>query len=207
MSNPRVPSEFSALQLQALHAHWIGANVLKHQFIATAIEEMNGISSKNDPLEQFVFAVGSRTAALMSYWYASLYVVVEGYRELDLHDPEIDQLIDSATVDKLRRFRNAVYHYQELWLSPKRLDFLQEESGPEWLGRLHSRLGSFLLDELKHRMRPALRSDYDEFELAIQNASTASAQHSTHFAEDLKRVIELIRKSFPTGGKAGSEQK
>lgn len=33
----------------------------------------------------------------MSYWYGGLYVVIEGWKELGLHDPEIDQLIEPQT--------------------------------------------------------------------------------------------------------------
>jgi hypothetical protein len=38
----------------------------------------------------------------MSYWYGSLYVVVEGWRELNETDPKVDPLISSPHVDRLK---------------------------------------------------------------------------------------------------------
>jgi hypothetical protein len=38
----------------------------------------------------------------MSYWYGSLYVVVEGWRELNETDPKVDPLISSPDVDRLK---------------------------------------------------------------------------------------------------------
>ena len=52
--------------------------------------------------------------ALLAQWYASLWVVIEGWLETKLSDPIIDDLISSCPrfCDLLRRFRNGVYHYQ-----------------------------------------------------------------------------------------------
>ena len=38
----------------------------------------------------------------MFYWYSSVYVVVEGFKELKLRDPKIEQLLQSPKVDALR---------------------------------------------------------------------------------------------------------
>jgi hypothetical protein len=46
----------------------------------------------------------------MSYWYGTLYVVIEGWKELKLSDPKIDALLDSPNVELLRRYRNGVFH-------------------------------------------------------------------------------------------------
>lgn len=46
------------------------------------------------------------------FWFASLYVVIEGWRALGLADARIDQLISTGPVDALRRFRNATFHFQ-----------------------------------------------------------------------------------------------
>ena len=48
----------------------------------------------------------------LSYWYAGLYVVCEGWQELKLSDPEILDLLKSPHLEVLKRFRNGVYHYQ-----------------------------------------------------------------------------------------------
>lgn len=48
----------------------------------------------------------------MSLWYACLYVLIEGWLQLKLSDPEVDALLESPNVDLLERFRNGVFHYQ-----------------------------------------------------------------------------------------------
>jgi hypothetical protein len=45
----------------------------------------------------------------MSYCYAGLYAVIEGWRDLDLHDDEIDGLLESSNVELLRRYRHGVF--------------------------------------------------------------------------------------------------
>ena len=49
----------------------------------------------------------------MSYWYAALYVVVEGWGDLGLTDPAIDALLAADYKAKLRRHRNETCHYRE----------------------------------------------------------------------------------------------
>jgi hypothetical protein len=55
-----------------------------------------------------------RRFALAAQWLASVWVVVEGWRELRFSDDVIDKILDAYPdyCDLLRRFRNAVYHFQ-----------------------------------------------------------------------------------------------
>ncbi len=46
------------------------------------------------------------------FWFATLFVVSEGWKELKMADTEINSLIDQH-LDSLRLFRNAVYHFQK----------------------------------------------------------------------------------------------
>lgn len=48
----------------------------------------------------------------LSYWYAGLYVVCEGWLDHKLSHPEIDKLLQSPHLEKLKKFRNGVYHFQ-----------------------------------------------------------------------------------------------
>ena len=52
--------------------------------------------------------------ALAAQWLASLWVVVEGWKQIPLRDPLIDKLLELYPdfCDLLRRFRNGVYHFQ-----------------------------------------------------------------------------------------------
>jgi hypothetical protein len=61
-----------------------------------------------------------------AYWFASLYVVVEGWRGLNLSGAEIDKIIDEH-LDSLRLFRNAVFHFQ-----PKNVKHKQWADHEKW---------------------------------------------------------------------------
>jgi hypothetical protein len=81
----------------------------------------------------------------MSFWYASLYVVVEGWLELGLKEPNADRLLESPFVDLLRRYRNGVFHYQrEMW--DERFENFLREGGAaaRWVRHLHLALGNWL---------------------------------------------------------------
>lgn len=64
--------------------------------------------------------------ALMSHWYASLYVVIEGWTSLKLADSLIDQLLAerSSTLKLLKRYRNGVFHYQRSLMDSRFLDVM-----------------------------------------------------------------------------------
>lgn len=72
-----------------------------------------------------------RSIAIVSKWYAALQVAVEGWLECQFEDPIIDELLlDPALAqyrDRLRRFRNVIYHYQPEEIMDKRAsDFLRD---------------------------------------------------------------------------------
>lgn len=83
--------------------------------------------------------------AYSCYWFATLYVVVEGFGELKLADSEVERLLSSTTnVDRLRRFRNGVYHFQPDYFDARLTDFLKAEY-MEWAIQLHNALSQFFL--------------------------------------------------------------
>ena len=88
-----------------------------------------------------------------SYWLASLYVVVEGWQELGLHDARVDQLLERAFVDLLRRNRNAVLHYQPEYLDRRVVELVASSQG-EGSGRareLHEALSEYFLRWFERR--------------------------------------------------------
>ena len=48
----------------------------------------------------------------MSLWYGGLYVVIEGWKELGLSDPHVDDLLRSSNVELLKRYRHGTFHFQ-----------------------------------------------------------------------------------------------
>jgi hypothetical protein len=77
--------------------------------------------------EQLSDQDATRCVGLLSYWFASLYVVVEGWRDLELQDSEVEALLsDSAKLDLLRRFRNGVFHFQASYTDKRFSEFFGE---------------------------------------------------------------------------------
>jgi hypothetical protein len=83
--------------------------------------------------------VGEEFTAFMLYWLASLFVVAEGWRELKLHDPNIDKMLGDHW-DSLRRFRNAVFHFQPE--DRKHKQFFDVDK-LNWAESLHNALRAF----------------------------------------------------------------
>jgi hypothetical protein len=83
----------------------------------------------------------------MSYWYGGLYVVIEGWQELQLQDPTIDGLLSSPNVDLLRRYRNGTFHYQRKYFDERFLGLI--EKGVDvvtWVRSLNRAFGAYFLE-------------------------------------------------------------
>jgi hypothetical protein len=92
---------------------------------------------------------GIYVAMYMSLWYGCRYVVVEAWQSLGLRNSRVDDLLASPNVELLRRYRNAVFHYQkELW-PEKFMAFLREgESTAVWVRTLHNAIDDYLAELL-----------------------------------------------------------
>jgi hypothetical protein len=84
-----------------------------------------------------------RQSALMTHWYAALWVVCEGWMSLRILEPAITDTIQSRTGEKLRRFRHAVCHFQRSRENPRFTDFIEDGVLLETAIDLHSRLLAF----------------------------------------------------------------
>ncbi len=104
-------------KLLALHRYYIWANRLREHFDSA----VSTLTASARPEAVFIDDRG----LFLSHWYAALFVVVEGWQEVELSDPEIDALLSSPNVDLLRRFRNGVCHYQRNYNDPRFLDLVQ----------------------------------------------------------------------------------
>jgi hypothetical protein len=85
-----------------------------------------------------------RAFMYLSYWYAGLYVVCEGWQELKPSDHEIEDLLNSPHLDVLKRFRNGVYHYQADYFDKRLLDaFTLGSDFDEWIESLTHAFGKY----------------------------------------------------------------
>lgn len=136
-------------KIASLHRYWLQADVLKRTFEQAGASDFERLQSmREDTFGEILFYL-SPVSVLMSFWYASLYVVVEGYREVCSPDDEIDALLTSHHLDRLRRFRNGVCHYQPEWFPSKIAEIQAEEDHVDWVRLLHRRLGSIILEKMK----------------------------------------------------------
>lgn len=131
--------------LLTLHRYFVWSTVLKAHFedvLAGFRERGESFSMKTDE--------GIRGLAYMSYWYASLWVVVEGWQKLGLHDDEVDRLLDSPLTEKLRLYRHWVLHYHEEYFNRHLVEPFSGEGteAVEWVRALSTELGRSFLERL-----------------------------------------------------------
>jgi len=128
-------------EFAALHRHWMWANIIKKHFeSAIADAKQKGAIS---PEELFPEPYG----AYMSIWYGMLYGVLEVLKEKSIAVPKIQGDIDSV-FDSLRLYRNAVFHPQPKYWSPKLLEIMKDPESAKRIWSVHAGLGEFFLEEL-----------------------------------------------------------
>lgn len=126
-------------ELVALYRYFVWANNMKVHFEDTL---------KRTGAVDLGSTDGFYVAMYMSLWYGCLYVVIEGWRALQLADAEIDVFLSSANVNLLRRYRNATFHYHKEYLHEKFLAFLREgEATATWVRGTHNAFATYFARE------------------------------------------------------------
>jgi hypothetical protein len=133
-------------KLVSLFGHWCNADAVRifvHADIP-ANERDAGLPEELAKLGEF-----SSSFSRLCVWYALLFVVLEGYRELKLVDPEVDALLERFSyVESLRTFRNATFHYQKDPISDKAMAFLTAADSEVWIRKLNRALDRYFLVNL-----------------------------------------------------------
>jgi hypothetical protein len=139
--------------------------------------------------------------ARIAHWYASLWVVVEGWRELGLRDNIIDGLLRNghALCDLFRQFHNSVYHYRRDFFDSGIVAPLNEgEAAIPWAHALRSEFRRFLWEwpsrsgtsrEEAAVLRAHLRDILGWFPDDCLVAQVASLEHVAEQAELLYRTM------------------
>lgn len=138
------PSPEERIEVASLHRYYIWQNQVRvhfHDELREARERGEGLTHSSE--------AGITVFLYMSYWYAGLYVVIEGWRELGLQDDEIGQLLDSPNVDLLRRYRNGVFHFQRTYYDERFIDLLRGADVVDWTRALNSAFGRALLERME----------------------------------------------------------
>ncbi len=130
---PKIPPEV------ALHRYFIWANKMRTDFDVLLAKR------KNIKVPESLILIEDNM--YMSYWYAGLYVVIEGWRELKLEDTAIDNLLSrEGYVELLRRYRNGVFHYQKDYFDSRFADvWSQNKDFVTWVRELNGQFGRYFL--------------------------------------------------------------
>ncbi|MGO8754745.1 MAG: hypothetical protein ACLQHK_05890 [Gallionellaceae bacterium] len=122
--------------LLSLHRYFIWANRMRTHF-DELLQLENYAMAPQGQIESRLY---------MSYWYAGLYVVIEGWRELGLSDVPIDDLLNSPNVELLRRYRNGTFHFKRAYNDQRFMELLKDGTDVvAWVRELNQQFGRFFL--------------------------------------------------------------
>lgn len=138
MVEPRDAEKEQFFRVMSLHKYFLNADFVRDVF-------MRRMNREQSPAESD-FATSMDDLIALSLWYATVYVVIEGWRDAGISDSEVDELLGDDRVDDLRRFRNQIFHYQPEYDNPRLLEFLgtgdaDAQDATTWIRRTHAALG------------------------------------------------------------------
>jgi hypothetical protein len=88
-------------QIPILFRYFMVASLMRQEFDKHITDPEDIALVDNDPMKFWVSKAGLK----MCLWYGMLYVVIEGWQDANLTDPEIDRLLSSPNTKLLKRFR------------------------------------------------------------------------------------------------------
>ncbi|MGA8658733.1 MAG: hypothetical protein WB586_21570 [Chthoniobacterales bacterium] len=134
----------------SVHHYFVVAARMQHHFESNpvAVEEPRGAPLQDPDLAAFDLFSGPR-GNFMYYWYASLYVVVQGFGNLRLTDPRINALLASPNVKALRRCWNGVFHFQPDYFSKRLFEPMQSPDFVGWVRELMEAFHAYFAREIK----------------------------------------------------------
>lgn len=120
-------------EIESLYGHWVNCiDIWEFSYKKITIKE-------NDIFDKRAFEALSKMQNFyrLAISYALLYVVIEGYQELNLRHKKIDTLlVKKELVGSLRKLRNAVFHYQKQPIPPKLMEFIKSEDSAIWANKV-----------------------------------------------------------------------
>jgi len=129
-------------RLMTIHRHWIWANYIRIQFYREFGE--NTLELARDPVSYAISSVGTH----MCLWYGLLFTVCEAIREDHVVVQDAEPFF-SEIYEDLRRFRNAIFHVQTEYWSPKLFEIMERKDSPTKIKKVHEEIGKWLLAELQ----------------------------------------------------------
>ncbi len=139
--------------IMSLHRYWVYANRMRENFEAALTKSPRNFTNLAKETDLAKATVAAATFAIgpgifMSYRYGSLYVVIEGWKQLRLTDPKIDPLLLSPNVRLLKKYRDGVFHFQRNYFDDRFIGFVKAEDSVQWVRTIHSELGEYFRREI-----------------------------------------------------------
>lgn len=142
-----MPKENPTELIVTLWRHWVWADNLRQQFFSFYDNEIHHHSIEN--VRDFVELSMSNTVTNLFISYGLLYVVCDGIEsELSIRVNEIAPSFENAR-ERLRRFRNAVFHVQPEFWSPKLLEIFNDPNMADEIALIHQQVGDWLKIQMK----------------------------------------------------------
>lgn len=131
------------IKTATLYRYFLYAVVMRDNLKKEDIESF--LKSLEDDASSVLLFFSSPIGVYLTSYYSSIYLIIEGWRDLKLSDAKIDELISSPYTDRLRLFRNATFHYQKEPISPKLLQFFgpKEDDTEKWINELYTEFGNY----------------------------------------------------------------
>jgi hypothetical protein len=145
-NRPSVQSPAPGSELAHLHLLFIRADYLR-QIWSEAAKDARKTDSP-DPLS-LEGGYGVPIWASVTLFLASLHTVVEGWRRLQLSDPQVDLILsDTQKADRLRALRDGVFHYGAID-NPSVMGVVGDREMLAWAAKLLSAFRTFMRDRPK----------------------------------------------------------
>ncbi len=130
-----------------LHKYFMTASLMAQEF-DRHLADPPQFKFKDAAEEGMMFLV-SKAGIKMTLWYGSLYVVIEGWREIGMSDPEVDQLLNSPNTKLLKGVRNSAFHFQRHWMDDRLAKFIASKDSVAWVRALKKAMRRVLLAEMR----------------------------------------------------------
>jgi hypothetical protein len=133
-----------------LHRYFVAASRMQHHFESNLVPfEEPQSATQEDPNRRALEVFAGPRGNFMYYWYGSLYVVIEGFRSLNLKDQSIEALLDSPNVNTLRRCRNGAFHFRPSYFSARSLKAMSKPDFVMWVREVMTAFRGYFDRELK----------------------------------------------------------
>jgi hypothetical protein len=129
--------------LYTIHRHWFWANRIRD----TYYQRIKANPPDDDDLLRF-FLDGD--GMYLCLWYALLFPVCEALRVHKMVVPKAQQDIKDI-YQSLKEFRNAMFHVQSVYLSPKTWNVLNNGAAEAKIRNVHKEIGEWLRLEMESR--------------------------------------------------------